>query len=475
MKISDQYDLTRNKIRYLDKDTIEVKLTQDKIMTTDSKFIKEVEQYPIITKIKKTNNSEKYYAICQDKKKTFPFSDLITNYKNIKFKNNDGLDLRLKNISEFGEIKVDQTILNDNESYDIINQYKYFEYLKNNEISKLPKNVWILGKPAGTIFNKNGNKNIYTICVTDSNQKQHTKTLNIKDFNNSDKLIKEEAEKIKIIMSYKLGMTKNLIRINDEYLEVKITDLKLMKVNMFLLKLIQKINIFISSGNSDVEYPATYLNDKNVLFHRLITQYNNNYLVDHINGDTLDNRYENLRPVNYSLNNINRHIDIKGYKEVNTIFGKAIKVYTKLDKKEYSKYYSVKKLGYEKACEMAKEFRNKVKLINNFDESFIEELNEKEDKIMLKYLTKIINKNKDIAIISVNYNKKIYLEAFESIDLDVKYKNNLFNNYILENIKLFNKLKDLDLQVQDKIKDIMYKHFMDHMDNRKKFYLFKKM
>ena len=219
MKISDEYDLTRNKIRYLDKDTIEVKLTQDKIMKTDSKYIKEVEQYPLITKVKKTNDGEKYYALCQDKKKTFAFSDLITNYKNIKFKNNDSLDLRSNNISEFGEIKINENILNDNKIYDIDNQYKYFEYLKNNQLNNLPKNIWILGKPAGTIFNKNGNKNIYNICVTDNNKVQHTKTLNIKDFNNSEDLIKKESEKIKITMSYKLGMTRNLIRINDNYIE----------------------------------------------------------------------------------------------------------------------------------------------------------------------------------------------------------------------------------------------------------------
>ena len=56
MEISDENDLTRNKIRYLDKNTIEVKLTQDKIMKTDSKFIKEVEKYPINVKSKKTKN-----------------------------------------------------------------------------------------------------------------------------------------------------------------------------------------------------------------------------------------------------------------------------------------------------------------------------------------------------------------------------------------------------------------------------------
>lgn len=475
MEISDENDLTRNKIRYLDKDTIEVKLTQDKIMKTDSKFIKDVEKYPLNVKMKKTKDGETYYVMCQDKKLTFPFTNLISNFQNIRFKNGDTLDVRECNLMEFGQIEIKNEIIKDN-NYELENQHEYFEYYEKNLINKLPKNKWILGKPSGSIFHRNNDINTYTICVLDTEQKQHTKTLNIKDYNNSHEKTKKEAEKLKINMSYKLGVTKNLIRLNENYIEVKIDESNIMKIDKFLLKLIQKINIHKAKNNiSENYYASTSLNNIEYKFHRLITQYNNDYLVDHINGDTLDNRFENLRPVNHSLNNINRHTIIKGYKEVDTIFGKAIKVCTKLEKKEFSKYYSIEKYGYDQAIEMAKKFRKKIKLINSFDKTFIDELDEKEDKIMLKYLIKIIDKQKSIIMMSTNYNKNNYLEFTKDLKLDDKYKKSLFSNYIIQQIKLSDKIKEIHNLINEKIKNIMLKHFMDHLDNIKKFYLFKKL
>ena len=76
-EISNNNNLTRNRIRFLDKDTIEVELTQNKYLITDSIFLDKVEKYPVSVKQK----ADKFYVVCQDKKKTFAFVNLITNSK----------------------------------------------------------------------------------------------------------------------------------------------------------------------------------------------------------------------------------------------------------------------------------------------------------------------------------------------------------------------------------------------------------
>jgi hypothetical protein len=461
MEKSDEFDVTRNKIRYIDNNTIEIKLTQDKTMLTDSKFITQIEKYPINIKTKKTKSGEKYYVFCQDKKKTFPLTDLLYNYKNIRYKNNNTLDLRSINVYECGEIEEPKIAANDD--YDLENQYQYFELFKLKKYNELPKNKLILGKPLGTIFHRNGKPDIYTVCVTDGENKKHVKTINIKDYNNSHKIARKEAEKLKINMSYKLGVTKNLIKIHDDYIEVLI-DNKVMKTDKIFLNLIQTIYLHkTKSMDSETYYIRTSINNIEYNFHKLITNYNS-YIVDHINGDTFDNRLINLRPASYSINNFNKHIEIKGYKEVSTIFGNAIKVSTKLEKKHFSKYYSINKFGYDTAIEMAKQFRKKIMLINNFDKEYVNNLDIKEDKIILKYIIKVLDRHIHITLQAINYNKKEYLNCMK---LDNKYKRQLFNYYITQQIAKYDKLIDISKIVKDKIKEIMYEHFIEHIDNKK--------
>lgn len=76
---------------------------------------------------------------------------------------------------------------------------------------------------------------------------------------------------------------------------------------------IEKINHLYWCVRYDKRHPnctlyveATYKN-KRVHLHRLLTDCPENMIVDHINGNGLDNRKSNLRIVNQSINCVNRH------------------------------------------------------------------------------------------------------------------------------------------------------------------------
>tara|TARA_Y100000782_G_scaffold115628_1_gene162860 strand:- start:6458 stop:8086 length:1629 start_codon:yes stop_codon:yes gene_type:complete len=173
---------------------------------------------------------------------------------------------------------------------------------------------WQGGKYSGTIF-KRKNSNVWTVKVGGK-----TKSFNPVDFNDSDKLAKEKAEKWMKIKSDKFGLTKNKYKIifdksnKPEYLIVQLKKQTTNDSNTYCFltdyKFLEKIKnnmIYASkSSKSDENYVRMYgeeTNKKVVTYHNFIT---GNQMTDHYNRFPFDNRLVNLRDTNYSENNKNK-------------------------------------------------------------------------------------------------------------------------------------------------------------------------
>lgn len=441
--LSNEHELTRNQIRYISKDTIEVKLTNDQIMITDAKHLNKVQMYPLQAKPKKEKNGIKYYVLYQDKKKTGRFIDLIGDYKIIQFINGNSLDLREHNLKEFGTVckKVNCT------DKIISRQYEYF----NISIDQLPINEWILGKPMGTIFKRSNSDTVITVRVTDMENNQHTKTFSIKDYKNENEAM-TEAKKWQIETSYKLGITKNLIKIIDnDTIEIKITKNNIFKTNKIFIPLIQKIHIFTLTSGNQIQYAYCSIANKNIMYHSLISGFE---LTDHLNGDTMDNRLQNLRPATYSMNNSNRHLseiyqDDIGVKQVNTIFGKAYKASIKLEGVEYAKYYSVNKFTEDGAKTQAKLFRKKLTKCTNISD----DLSTDDDTKLLKFLLVKLQHIIDHTTKSIIYDYDQYLC---DIDLPKNIKKHMYQYYLYQML-LYNIGNE---NSQEKIKNLIIKKML---------------
>ncbi len=78
-ELSDSYELTRNKIKIISDDIIEVQLTKDQIMRTDYKFIELIKKYNLYS-TKSSENNSKYYAVIDIDGKLEKFHKHITGF-----------------------------------------------------------------------------------------------------------------------------------------------------------------------------------------------------------------------------------------------------------------------------------------------------------------------------------------------------------------------------------------------------------
>jgi len=107
---SKELGLTRNLIKIIDEDTIEVKLTKDKIMKTNMKYSDICQKYTLVS-TKSGHKDSEYYAAISINNKLQAFHKFITGNDMTDHKNRDPLDNRIKNL-----LKTNHKLNNNNRS-----------------------------------------------------------------------------------------------------------------------------------------------------------------------------------------------------------------------------------------------------------------------------------------------------------------------------------------------------------------------
>ncbi len=351
-----------NQYKYIHPKYIEVKLPNGLTFITNSKFINIIENNKISSKFDKRYNNH-YVVYLSDKREHTLLYKLLTNFSKVKHINGNSLDLREENLQE-ADNKVLSKI-NDREIEIILDENNKEIKPKTNK-DGYEYDKWILGKYAGTVFERTGKKS-WSVVVKKEDGSVVTKTLSYND-NNKDELYKQAVE-IKNNFSDKFNLTRNKIKIiSDDTIEVQLTQNQIMKTDYKYIDIIQKYNIYStkSSEEGSKYYAIIEINGKMHKFHKHITGFD---MVDHIDRDPLNNCLSNLRKSDHKLNNNNRSMSTNSeavslgvtYIEKDDCFRARIKQ----NNKEYSKQFSVKKYGYEGAKEMAINARKEMNQLFN--------------------------------------------------------------------------------------------------------------
>jgi hypothetical protein len=292
----------------------------------------------------------------------------------------------------------------------------------------LPQNKWILGKPSGSIIKNHRGNHDCRVKIFETGK------VVSKNFKYNDEGL-QKARNWMILSSYKLKQTTNLIKILDKkYILVKLTQNQIMTINIEFIPLIQKIMICTTkSSKSNTRYAIRSDLNQMMRIHNLLTGYD---MVDHINGNTMDNTLENLRWCNFSINNSNRHNGktSAGHSYTDRVTGeKCIKFKMKINKKCYEKYFYLKdRLNKEEAKKLAYIYRTFI-LTGKYDHKLDKYMKPKEYKMVRHYC--------QFQIDNIKSNMKSFDDYLKGIELDYHDKQNMYCKYVNVQIRQIIDLK----------------------------------
>jgi len=345
----DKLDKISNKYRYVNHNTIEIQLSQDKTFITDSKLINLIEKYRIGLKYDK--RYDKYYITYVESSKVNKlFTELAFQISRAKISNGCDFDLRESNVIEMDNEKI---ILNETEDEE--NKVSIKNKLNPDGIEM---NKWIRGKYAGTVFQR-ANQLKWSVVVKKSDGSVATKTLPFTE--ETKKSVYEEAIKIRNGLSDMFGLTTNKIRIIDENkIEVKLTKDQIMTTDYKFLNIVEKYNLFATKSSNDNSKYYACIEVGSIMhkYHKFITSWD---MVDHIDRNPMNNCLSNLRETTYKENNNNRSkSETSNAIELGVTYSArddAYKARIKQDGREICKQFSVKKYGKDEALRLAIETR----------------------------------------------------------------------------------------------------------------------
>lgn len=436
IKKSHESGLTKNEIRFLDKNTIEVKLTQGKTFITDAENLDIVNVFSLHARSKKEKNGIiRWYVIAQAGKPQFPFTDLICDYEIVEYVNGNTLDLREINLKEFGlgyKVNDDNKEIKDPDT--IEDNYKYYLMA----LDELPHNEWILGNLIyGTVFFRKGDEGKkLTMRVKDVDDKILQKTFKVDDYESVNEA-KIEARKYMINVSHFYETVKNKIRIiDDKIIQVMIDENNIMITDHIFLPLFIpspdtfKTDLTISctySGGNEKMYAAVHCNfldgnKKLMTFHKFIMGAS---FIDHINGNPLDNRLENLRFTNPSHNNTNRVILVGKNTATGISYNKKSNYYQASIKDNgvmFFKLFTIREYG-NNAEKIATKFRKNILEINFETDDDYSDINfVRKDIITIENAIKRTKEYQNLYLNNTVIFPDKYLFGYNEIDPELKSK-----------------------------------------------------